>query len=105
MSDKPMEEDDVQRRVGTVVRDKWTLVRLLGTGGMAAVYVGVHRIGRRDALKILHSEAAKSKEICLRFERALGLVVHGGLLGSTTAGRARWFPSQRCCRRSSMDCF
>jgi serine/threonine protein kinase len=62
-------EEDYQRRVGTLVRDKWTLVRLLGVGGMAAVYVGVHRIGRRDALKILHSEAAKSKEVCLRFER------------------------------------
>src|SRR6185295_1583289 len=63
------EEDDFQRRVGTVVREKWTLVRLLGAGGMAAVYVGVHRIGRRDALKILHREAAKSKEVCIRFER------------------------------------
>ena len=64
-----MQEDDVRRRVGTLVRDKWTLVRLLGTGGMAAVYVGVHRIGRHDALKILHREAAQSKEVCLRFER------------------------------------
>ena len=62
-------EEDYQRRVGTLVRDKWTLVRLLGVGGMAAVYVGVHRIGRRDALKILHTEAAKSKEVCVRFER------------------------------------
>src|ERR1700733_10470114 len=65
----PMQEEDYQRRVGTLIRDKWTLVRLLGVGGMAAVYVGVHRIGRRDALKILHREAAKSKEVCLRFER------------------------------------
>ena len=64
-----MQEEDYQRRVGTLIRDKWTLVRLLGVGGMAAVYVGVHRIGRRDALKILHEEAAKSKEVCLRFER------------------------------------
>src|SRR6185312_5127553 len=64
-----MQEEDYQRRVGTLIRDKWTLVRLLGVGGMAAVYVGVHRIGRRDALKILHTEAAKSKEVCLRFER------------------------------------
>jgi serine/threonine protein kinase len=62
-------EEDYRRRVGTLVRDKWTLVRLLGVGGMAAVYVGVHRIGRRDALKILHPEAAKSREVCLRFER------------------------------------
>ena len=64
-----MIEEDAERRVGTVIRDKWTLVRLLGIGGMAAVYVGVHRIGRRDALKILHHEAAKSTEVCLRFER------------------------------------
>jgi len=63
------QEDYVHQRVGTLVRDKWTLVRLLGIGGMAAVYVGEHRIGRRDALKILHREAAKSKEVCLRFER------------------------------------
>src|SRR5262249_26031734 len=64
-----MQEEDYQRRVGTLIRDKWTLVRLLGIGGMAAVYVGVHRIGRHDALKILHLEAAKSKEVCMRFER------------------------------------
>ena len=64
-----MQEEDYQQRVGTLVKDKWTLVRLLGVGGMAAVYVGVHRIGRRDALKILHADAAKSKEVCLRFER------------------------------------
>ncbi len=64
-----MHDDDYQARVGTIIRDKWTLVRLLGVGGMAAVYVGVHRIGRRDALKILHPEAAKSKEVCVRFER------------------------------------
>ncbi len=62
-------EEHFRQRVGTSIRDKWTLVRLLGVGGMAAVYVGVHRIGRHDAIKILHPEAAKSKEVCLRFER------------------------------------
>ena len=36
-----------QRRLGTTVRGKWTLEKLLGAGGMAAVYVGVHKIGRR----------------------------------------------------------
>ena len=62
-------DESSQRRVGTVVRDKWTLVRLLGVGGMAAVYVGVHKIGRHDALKILHPEAARIPEVCRRFER------------------------------------
>jgi eukaryotic-like serine/threonine-protein kinase len=64
-----MDRARFQRRVGTTVRDKWTIERLLGLGGMAAVYEGVHRIGRRDALKILHPEAARSKDICQRFER------------------------------------
>ncbi|WP_437986265.1 serine/threonine-protein kinase [Sorangium sp. So ce117] len=64
-----MSSETASQRVGTTIRNKWTLERLLGAGGMAAVYVGVHRIGRRDALKILHPQAAKSKEICDRFER------------------------------------
>lgn len=64
-----MKEEPLRRRIGTVIREKWTIERLLGHGGMAAVYVGVHRIGRRDALKILHPEAASSPEIRARFER------------------------------------
>jgi serine/threonine-protein kinase len=62
-------DENYEWRVGTIVRDKWTLVRLLGVGGMAAVYVGVHKIGRHDALKILHPAAAQSREVRLRFER------------------------------------
>jgi serine/threonine protein kinase len=58
-----------ERRLGTTVCGKWTIERILGVGGMAAVYVGLHRIGRRDALKILHAEAAQRKDVCKRFER------------------------------------
>src|SRR4029078_1038593 len=36
---------------------------------MAAVYVGVHKIGRRDAIKILHPEVAQNREIAARFEQ------------------------------------
>ena len=59
----------LQRRVGTTLRGKWTLERLLGSGGMAAVYVAHHKIGRRDAIKILHPEIAENKELVARFER------------------------------------
>ncbi len=52
-----------QRRVGATLRDKWKLERLLGVGGMAAVYVGVHKIGQRAAIKILHPEVARSPEL------------------------------------------
>src|SRR4051812_34653025 len=63
------ESDIVERRIGTTVRGKWKLERVLGVGGMAAVYVGVHKIGRRDAIKILHPEIAANKEIAARFEQ------------------------------------
>lgn len=65
----PSTVERIMRRVGTVIRSKWTLERLLGAGAMAAVYVGQHKIGRHDALKILHPEAARSRDICERFER------------------------------------
>src|SRR5262247_579251 len=58
-----------ERRVGTKLHDKWQLEKLLGVGGMAAVYVGVHTIGRKAAIKILHPEIARSKELRARFER------------------------------------
>jgi serine/threonine-protein kinase len=70
-----------ERRIGTVLKGKWTLERLLGVGGMAAVYVGVHKIGRREAIKILHPEIARNKELRARFEqeaRAVNRFHHPG---------------------------
>src|SRR5678809_135500 len=58
-----------EKRVGTTLKGKWRLERLLGVGGMAAVYVGVHKIGRREAIKILHPEIARNKDLRARFEQ------------------------------------
>ncbi len=58
-----------EARLGTTLRGKWVLEKLVGIGGMAAVYAGAHKIGRRDAIKILHAEVAKSTEIRTRFEQ------------------------------------
>ena len=63
------EDPEVLRRLGTTLRDKWKLTRVLGVGGMAAVYVGQHKIGREDAIKILHPEVARSKNVRARFEQ------------------------------------
>lgn len=60
--------EDCEGRIGTRLKGKWTLEKLLGVGGMAAVYVGVHHIGRRDAIKILHPEFVRDPEIRARFE-------------------------------------
>jgi serine/threonine-protein kinase len=75
------ENEVFERRIGTVLKGKWTLERLLGVGGMAAVYVGVHKIGRREAIKILHPEIARNKELRARFEqeaRAVNRFHHPG---------------------------
>ena len=62
-------EQRAQRRVGTVLRDKYTLARVLGAGGMAAVYLGVHRNGHRVAVKVLHDDAAADPDTRARFLR------------------------------------
>jgi eukaryotic-like serine/threonine-protein kinase len=41
-------------RVGRTLRGKWTLDRLVGVGGMAAVYEATHRNGSKVAIKMLH---------------------------------------------------
>jgi eukaryotic-like serine/threonine-protein kinase len=56
-------------RVGTTLCQKWTLEKLLGVGGMAAVYVANHKIGRREAIKILHREVALQPDMLMRFEQ------------------------------------
>lgn len=59
----------LRARVGTALRGKWVLERLLGHGGMAAVYVARHRIGRVEAVKILHRHLLTNTELLVRFER------------------------------------
>jgi serine/threonine-protein kinase len=58
-----------QERVGTVLNDKWTLERLLGVGGMAAVYAARHRNGARAAVKVLHPDLSRHREVRERFLR------------------------------------
>jgi serine/threonine-protein kinase len=78
------EPDYFERRVGTTLRGKWTLERLLGVGGMAAVYESVHtKLGRRDAVKILHPAIAHSADARQRFEQeafAVNRLQHPGAI-------------------------
>jgi serine/threonine-protein kinase len=80
----PSETDPlVTGRVGTVLDEKWTLERLLGVGGMAAVYAGRHRNGARAAIKVLHADLARHKEVRERFQRegyAANKVEHRGVV-------------------------
>lgn len=69
MTDEVPSDDRARERVGRVLAEKWTLERLLGEGGMGAVYLGRHRNGARGAVKLLHPELARMPEIRERFLR------------------------------------
>lgn len=72
-----------QHRVGTTLRGKWQLDRLLGLGGMAAVYAATHRNGTRGAIKLLHSELSANSHVRSRFLRegyAANRVDHPGVV-------------------------
>ena len=76
-------DPEALERVGNVLNDKWTLERLVGVGGMAAVYAGRHRNGARAAVKVLHHDLARHKEVRERFQRegyAANKVDHPGVV-------------------------
>lgn len=54
-------------RLGERVLNKWRLDRLIGIGGMAAVFEATHQNGNRVAIKILHPDLAGFDEIRERF--------------------------------------
>jgi serine/threonine-protein kinase len=55
---------------GEVLDGKFRVVRLIGDGGMGAVYEGENtRIGKRVAIKVLHPEVSARHELVERFER------------------------------------
>ena len=63
-------EDESDGLVGSVVDDKYRVVRLLGRGGMGSVYEGVHLgIEKAVALKFLDSAAAGDGDAVARFHR------------------------------------
>src|SRR5215475_12041070 len=55
---------------GDIIDGKYRIVRLIGEGGMGAVYEGENtRIARRVAIKVMHADAAANRDIARRFER------------------------------------
>lgn len=70
-------------RVGRVLRDKWHLDEVIGTGGFSAVYAATHRNGKRVAIKILNPELSAIETARSRFIReayAVNAVDHPGMV-------------------------
>ncbi len=68
-----LEEDtdsELRALIGTTVASKYRIDRLIGRGGMGAVFQAANlAIGKRVALKFLDHEAARNREACQRFQR------------------------------------
>ena len=62
--DSPSSTDE---RLGTTLRGKWHLDRLIGSGATATVYAATHRNGNRVAIKLLHRRFTANPDIRRRF--------------------------------------
>lgn len=62
-------EARARTRLGRVLKSKWRLDRLIGVGGMGAVYAATHRNGREVAVKMLHASLSQDDEVRGRFLR------------------------------------
>ena len=87
----PNPAESAAARIGSVV-DRYTIVRMLGRGGMGAVYEARHAtLARRVAIKFLLPELAANREVLRRFEneaKAAGGLEHPNLVAVTDVGRA-----------------
>ncbi|MBN1770979.1 MAG: serine/threonine protein kinase, partial [Deltaproteobacteria bacterium] len=76
--------------IGSLFEGKYRIVRLIGEGGMGAVYEAEHTlIGRQLAIKLLHPEYANQADIVQRFTRearAATAIRHANIIEVTDMG-------------------
>jgi hypothetical protein len=71
-----MSDGDSQRLIGTVLQDSYCIDRLIGEGGMGAVFEGTQlRLNRRVAIKVMSRELTSNLEALGRFRREAELTV------------------------------
>src|SRR5215472_10311364 len=71
---EPAQQDPM---LGATLGGKYKVVRLLGEGGMGAVYEGEQQLGttkRKVAVKTLHPHLSRDPKIKARFEREVGTI-------------------------------
>jgi eukaryotic-like serine/threonine-protein kinase len=77
--------------IGTLVGERYLIERLLGMGGMGAVYCAEHvHMQKRVALKVLHREMTVLPEVVARFEQeaiAAARVEHPNVVQAKDFGR------------------
>ncbi|MBI5512457.1 MAG: protein kinase [Deltaproteobacteria bacterium] len=76
---------------GTIIGERYRVLRALGSGGMATVYEAEHlSIGQRVAIKVLHPHLARKSDLVSRFEdeaRTATRINHEHIVAVTDLGR------------------
>lgn len=70
--------------IGTILDDRYEILQLIGTGGMANVYKALcHRLNRYDAIKIMHDDTAANEDLRKRFRtesQAVAMLSHPNIV-------------------------
>ena len=76
--------------VGSVIADRYRILKHLSDGGMASVYLAEHiSVGRQLAIKILHPDQAIQPDVVRRFQaeaRAASLIHHANIVDIIDVG-------------------
>ena len=87
----PESSEPVDPLIGSTVAGRYRIERLLGSGGMGAVYRAEHvHMKKTVALKVLHKEFLGVNEVVARFEReavAAGRIEHPNVAPATDFGK------------------
>ncbi len=76
-SGRPPAKGGPKSLIGSTISDRYKIERLLGEGGMGAVYQAEHTLMRkRMAIKVLHPEMTRQPEVVARFEREAMAAAH-----------------------------
>lgn len=79
-----MKTDKTDKYIGTILDDRYEILELIGTGGMANVYKALcHRLNRYDAVKIMHDDTAANEELRKRFRtesQAVAMLSHPNIV-------------------------
>ena len=73
-------ENTNDKYIGKILDDRYEIIELIGSGGMANVYKALcHRLNRYDAVKIMRDETAANTELRRRFRaesQAVAMLSH-----------------------------
>lgn len=77
-------ENTNDKYIGKILDDRYEIIELIGSGGMANVYKALcHRLNRYDAVKIMRDETAANTELRRRFRaesQAVAMLSHPNII-------------------------